>query len=172
MSAKSQQSGNPDLLWQMLEEGVKRVNKRAWWNGYLTQCQRPTRGFVPGEDPEDTPFPMPLGMCGEMGTRITTNLVVASSASHKCMVEDAVTELGSLIAMGIMGHWINRDQMAALDGHKPRGHNYHNEQHVEGRDKGPWSTEHGVPRDKVDRQSARELLIIYNQRNKNWRTGG
>ena len=56
------------------------AEKRESWSGSLMQCQAPTEGFIPGEDPEDAP--RKSGMGWQRGTSISENLIVASSAGQ------------------------------------------------------------------------------------------
>lgn len=79
-------------------------------------------GDLPCEGPQDTPFPCETQICEGSPGIIAKALY---SAFSEIRVGTAVTELGSLNAIGIIGSWDGRGQEAALDHQRHGGCSYH-----------------------------------------------
>lgn len=54
MIAELRQNGNARFVLARAVGGNEEAERRACWSGNVMQCQRPIRGFVPGEDLKDT----------------------------------------------------------------------------------------------------------------------
>lgn len=141
------------LLWQMAEGGIK-ILRDMDMHVYHVTPEDPTDDHVPRKGPEDRHITHQRQQeyAGERRTSVRNKLGGAPLSRSGLTAGAVVTELDCPVAVGMMGTWNNRDQVAALYCLKPRGSNLHNNQAGQSCSQGAlihrelwrWLIEHGI----------------------------
>ena len=150
-----------DLPWFTIDEGIQRLREM----GMLEWIYHLNLDPLLWDNPEDTPFTNALRNRFVRGAPASLkSSVIALLFTPDLTVGTAVTQLGNLRAMGLIGTRNARGQVAALNRHRQQKQNS-GQNKLTRVDLWRWLISHGVPKSEIDGKPTKFLLDLYKRKN-------